>query len=277
MVDPAWRDIPFTADKLVHNMDGPFIVDGKPRVVDISVIQPAAGISIYSSEYRPTWSLLEQHKYIIKVTEKYPDRLIGCFIFNPHFGVEAGLKVMEKLVKKHGFGMIKLHPQLHDYRPDLADHFTHPILEKAVKLKIPVLIHTGDPPYGVPVLLAPLVESFPDAKIIIAHLGTQMISYAWEAIYLAKKNDNLFLETGWAPCQKRLKEAVNAVGPERVVFGTDTPAQEVGTWLRMVEVLCWDPPIGVNLSVEDREKIFGDNMAKLLGVGRHKKIKNRRR
>ncbi len=246
-------------------MDGPFFVDGKPRVVDITVVQPSVGVSIYSSD-RPTWSFREQHQYIVEVTEKYPDKLIGCFIFNPHFGVDEGLQVLREFVKEKRFRMVKLHSQLHDYRPDIADNFTHPIVEEAVKLKIPVLIHTGDPPYGDPILFAPLIESFPDAKIILAHMGTQMISYAWEAMYLAKKNDNVFLETGWTPCQKRLKEALSAAGPDRLVFGTDTPAQEVGVWLRMLEVLCWDQPIGVKLSLEDREKIFGNNMAKLLGI-----------
>jgi hypothetical protein len=38
----------------------------------------------------------------------------------------------------------------------------------------------------------------------------------------------------------------------------------MGSQLRTLEVLGWEPPIGISLSAEERELLYGDNMAKLL-------------
>ena len=38
----------------------------------------------------------------------------------------------------------------------------------------------------------------------------------------------------------------------------------MGSQLRTLEVLGWDPPIGIRLPSAERERLYGDNMAKLL-------------
>jgi len=42
LVDEAWRHTgePFTGERLLKMMDGPYIINGKPRRIDMGFIQP---------------------------------------------------------------------------------------------------------------------------------------------------------------------------------------------------------------------------------------------
>ena len=162
------------------------------------------------------------------------------------------------------FRMVKLHPTLHNYWPQEAN-LTYPILEEAAALDIPVLIHTGEPPYSVPALLDPVARDHPNVNIIIGHFGTQKISYADDAINVARHNPNVYLETGWGALP-RVIEGVKAIGPERLVFGSDSPPQDIFSQLRIVECLHRKPPLGVNLSEDDVFRILGGNLLRLMGL-----------
>ncbi|MBI3059576.1 MAG: amidohydrolase [Deltaproteobacteria bacterium] len=254
----VWNHPPFTAEELVRLMDGPFPILGAGRRVDRAVVQPHSGETLRADQ-----SFGEQHGYVTEVVKKYPDRLVGCFHINPHLGVEAALKELKRLVQEGGYRAVKLNPSLHGYMPPRSRALLDPIFETAAKLRLPIIVHMGDTPFAVPVLMAPLAEAHPQTKIILAHLGTQKVSYADEAIYVARKNENIWLETGWGPLP-RIKEAVQAVGAGRLIFGSDCPIQEMGSQLRPIEVLAWKPPVGMNLPEADVERIMGDNMADLL-------------
>jgi hypothetical protein len=254
----VWNHPPFTAEELIRLMDGPFPILGKARRVDRAVVQIHSGETL-----RADLSFGEQHRYVTEVVNKYPARLVGAMHINPHLGVEKSLAELKRLVKDGGYRVIKLNPSLHGYMPPRSRALLDPIFETAAKLRLPVIVHMGDTPFAVPVLMAPLAEAHPQTKIILAHLGTQKVSYADEAIYVARKNDNIWLETGWGPLP-RIKEAVQAVGAGRLIFGSDCPIQEMGSQLRPIEVLAWKPPVGMNLPEADVEKIMGDNMVALL-------------
>jgi predicted TIM-barrel fold metal-dependent hydrolase len=254
----VWNHPPFTAEELIRLMDGPLPILGKSRRVDRAVVQVHSGETL-----RADLSFGEQHRYVTEVVAKYPERLVGAMHINPHFGVDKALDELKRLVKDRGYRVIKLNPSLHAYLPPRSRALLDPIFETAAKLRLPIIVHMGDTPFAVPVLMAPLAEAHPQTKIILAHLGTQKVSYADEAIYVARKNDNIWLETGWGPLP-RIKEAVQAVGAGRLIFGSDCPIQEMGSQLRPIEVLAWKPPIGMNLPETDVEKIMGDNMAELL-------------
>ena len=251
---------PFKAEELLDYMDGPFTILGRPRRVELALIQPHTGETIV-----PGTTVLDQHQYIAASVRKYRDRLLGIVMVNPNLGLDSIIRDMEQLIKEEGFRAIKLHPTVHSYLPGKNTKLLFPIIEAAAGLRAPIIIHTGDSPFALPVLMAPLAEAFPAATIIIAPLGTQKVTYADEAVYLARKNDNVFLETSWAVLP-RLKEAVAALGPERLLFGSDCPLLEIGSQLRTVEVLAWKPPLGMGLDERSVERIMGGNMAEILGV-----------
>src|SRR5438270_284496 len=83
-----------------------------------------------------------------------------------------------------------------------------------------------------------LIEPFPKVTFILGHFGTQRVVLADEAIYVARQNKNVYLDTGWGALP-RIKEGIAALGSERLVFGSDCPIQEIGSQLRPIEVLTW--------------------------------------
>lgn len=272
IIDKAWKHggTPFTAERLLKLMDGPFTISGKTRRVDVSIVQPPPGNTVWINGLGEGAAGIRKYMaYIREIVDKYPDRLIGCFTYNPRFGVEEGVSEFERHVKENGFKMLKIHSNMHAYRPDRATEWIFPVVEKAARLKVPILIHTGDPPYSIPSQFYPVIDHFPDAKIILAHFGIQTgASYTFEAAWIAKKNENVFVETGWC-FQSRLVEFAELLGPEKLIFGTDSPPNEPSVWLRMLEVLTWDYPQGMRMNEEDLEKIMGNNIAEMIGLKMH--------
>ena len=44
-----------------------------------------------------------------------------------------------------------------------------------------------------------------------------------DAIEVAKKNDNVYIDTSEVPLCYEIKEFVDALGPQKIFFGTDAP------------------------------------------------------
>ena len=260
--DAGWARTPAPIEKIIEEMNGPFVIDGEERMVDMALCQPAAWETIYHAENHG-YGFFEQHSYVIECVRRFPDRIIGCMNLNPRFGVAKGLTVLEELISTKGFRALKLHANHHVYRPEAAQKLLNPIFDKASRLRIPVLIHTGDTPFSSPAQWAEYIERYREVNVILCHYATQMISYAYEAVYIAKKNPNVYLEIGWAP-QSRLREGVITLGDDRLIFGTDTPPNEMSVWIKMVESMMKDPPLGSSLSREGLRRILGENLKGLL-------------
>jgi predicted TIM-barrel fold metal-dependent hydrolase len=239
-------------------MDGPFWVDGQWRRVDRALLQPLIAMSEAADP-------LAHHRYVAELVAAHPDRFVGCFVANPLLDTELTLTCLRQLVEQSGFRAVKFHPTVHGYMPFRSRDRIEPILREAARLGVPVMFHQGDPPFGHPSQLTGMMEDNRDVTFILAHFATQRVVMADEAIYVARMNPNVLLESSWVDLP-RVKEGVAALGPGRIMFGSDCPVQEMGTQLRTLETLGWDPPIGIGLAPESRELMYGDNLAKLLGV-----------
>jgi predicted TIM-barrel fold metal-dependent hydrolase len=268
-VDAAWRHggNPFTGERMLKMMDGPYMVNGKPRRVDIGVIQPPPGNTVWSDGMRGGREGIRDYMaYCAKLAQQYPDRFIGNFTFNPRFGVENGVAELEFHVKEYGFKMMKLHSNMHAYRPDRALDWIRPAVKKCADLGIPVMLHTGDGPYSIPTQFYPIIKEFRDVNFIIAHFGIQTGGvYCFEALWMVIDSPNVYVESGWL-LQSRIVEFVQMMPKDRMTLGSDSPPNEPGMWIHEQAVLCQDFPQGCNLSEEDLEGYLGNNAAKLLGL-----------
>lgn len=268
-VDAAWRHggNPFTGERMLKMMDGPYMVNGKPRRVDIGVIQPPPGNTVWSEGMRTGREGIRDYMaYCAKLAQQYPDRFIGNFTFNPRFGVENGVAELEFHVKEYGFKMMKLHSNMHAYRPDRALDWIRPAVKKCADLGIPVMMHTGDGPYSIPTQFYPIIKEFRDVNFIIAHFGIQTGGvYCFEALWMVIDSPNVYVESGWL-LQSRIVEFVQMMPKDRMMLGSDSPPNEPGMWIHEQAVLCQDFPQGCNLSEEDLEGYLGNNAAKLLGI-----------
>jgi predicted TIM-barrel fold metal-dependent hydrolase len=246
---------PFTVESLIQHMDEKVLANGGR--IKYAVVQGPTPRDPKGFDYQ------KQHDYLIQSIGKYPDRLFGMMYINPLMDVEQALTVLEGLVSK-GIKAVKLHPRISVFRPDSNAKQIAPILEKCAKLKLHVHIHSGDP-FSEPSRIEPLAESFPDLPIVICHFGSQMISYALDAIGVAKRRKNVLLELNSYPME-RLREGVKTVGPAQFIFGSDCPINDIWSWVNSIEVLKKPAPLGVGLSEQETEMILGGNLARLLNV-----------
>ena len=156
-----------TGERLIEVMDGPYIINGKPRRIDTAFIQPPQGNTIYTwtdGERSGRESIDDYMAYTVELTQKYPDRLLGCFVYNPRCGPENGAEAIEFYAKEHGFKMVQLQANMHAYRPDRALDWLRPALQKCADLGLIVKLHTGDGPYSIPSEWYPLIREFPSVE-----------------------------------------------------------------------------------------------------------------
>lgn len=147
------------------------------------------------------------------------------------------------------FRGVKLHPLLDGYHPD--DPAVHPIIELLIERQLPALIHCGHPIFTLPWSIEELIRRYPEARIILGHMGHGNIIYINAAIDVAERNPNVYLETSGMPMHSKIREAVERVGPDRVLYGSDTPFHHPSVELAKVRVS--------GLSTEMTDRVLGEN------------------
>ncbi len=150
------------------------------------------------------------------VTRKYPILRHQCSV-NPRAG-EVAVAELGRCVEKHNTVAIKFHNWLQGISAVDASMF--PLMEEAARLRLPVFFHDGSPPYCTSDQVCHLAKLFPEATIVLVHFG--MNDFGRQAVRAVTKYDNVFFTC----CGARLdflREALQRVGPERMLYGSDFP------------------------------------------------------
>jgi len=202
----SWAQVSCTAEQLLQEMD------------QFNVEQAIL--------FAPDNDLVKQ------AVEKYPNRLVGYVWPNPNqpFAVD----LVKKAMREWGFKGIKLHPLLHAFLP--TDNSVLPIMDVARNLRIPVAIHSGHAPFSLPWSIGELAEIYPDVRIVMLHMGHGHGVYIQAAIRTAKKYDNIILETSGMPMHTKIREAVDTIGEQRVVYGSDIPFHHTSVEMQRVKM-----------------------------------------
>lgn len=191
----------------------------------------------------------------LNAVKKYPERLIGLVWINPHEG-NLALQKIDKAINEWKFRGIKMHPLIDSFLPD--QEIVYPIMEKARKYRVPVLFHCGHPPWSLPWHFGNLAEVYPDVTIILGHMGHGHIVYINGSIDVARKHENIILETSAMPMHRKIKEAVEKVGEDRVIYGSDMPFGHPSFEIRKVEVS--------GLSERQIEMVLSTNARKIFRI-----------
>ncbi len=196
---------------------------------------------------------IEGHNRIHRFAQAHPGQVWGVVDMHPRHLEEDYCREVRRCVRDLGFVAIKLHPYLHGVNPN--NSCTTKCFDMARELSVPIIIHTGlGIPFSLPALVTRRARQYPDVKIVLAHAGGQMFSQ--EAIFIAEMFENIYLEPSW--CQAyRIKEFCSTLGKERVIFGSDGPANT------MVEIAKVE---SVNLPQEQREWYFAKAARKLYNL-----------
>jgi len=189
--------------------------------------------------------------YIAEFVKRYPNRLIGFACIVPRW-YKLAVQEVERAAKQLNMKGLKLHPAANCWHANSP--LVYPVVEKAIELGLPMLFHSGHDEYSHPHNLGDLAKRYPEATFIMGHTGEEAVI---EGIEVARQNENIFIDTtGSYNLYHILHHAIDRIGEDRIVFGSDFPAYNPGPEIAKVR--------DVDLNDRQVEKIMGENMAKLL-------------
>lgn len=182
-----------------------------------------------------------------EAVREHPERVSGLVRVNP-FDDEA-VEIIEKAVGEWGFKGVKINPFFNNFLPDSKT--VHPVMEAAGRLHVPVLIHCGHPPWSLPWGFERLADRFPDVRIVMAHMGHGHIVYINGALDVAEDYDNIAVDTAGMTMHSKIKEAVERLGDDRVMYGSDMPLGHPAWEIPKVKIS--------GLSEEHLQRVLHDN------------------
>lgn len=156
---------------------------------------------------------------------------------------------------------LKIHPILQRLAPE--DPFYFELLEAFAPYGRPVIAHTGEfdyyivkdgcAAYGDTLRFEKLVAAFPQVPFILGHMG---LYYPEKALELARRHENVYLETSFQTL-RNVKEAIKVAGRERVMFGSDWPESDSKYALKIARKATGE-------DAELRERLTGANILALV-------------
>jgi len=207
-----------------------------------------------------------QNRFLADCVRAHPDRLSAFAAIHPAAG-----DALEEVHRARGEGLIglgELSP--HSQRTSLADPTWRAIMALAGELKLPVNLHVTDPqskPFPGRIETPPaecieLARAFPTTIFILAHWGGGM---AFEAENRLLKN--LYFDTAASPLMYQSdvwRRAVDAVGAERILFGSDNPLRLYPKTESGTGVAAFVDEARTELSSRELDQVLSGNAARLL-------------
>lgn len=217
--------------------------------------------------------------YLVNERRPSVDEILEVVGDDPRLGVVAGVSyrnyraadlahLRDLLAAKRVRGL-KLYPGYEPYF--VSDPRMRVVYELAGEFGVPVMIHTGDTfdprgklKYAHPLEVDEVAVDFRDVTFVICHIGNPWITDAMEVIY---KNDNVvgdisgftlkhFEERFERYMLSQVEEVIAFAGDRsKLLYGTDWPICDMGSYLRFVEKL--------QLSESEREQILWQNSVRV--------------
>jgi len=191
-----------------------------------------------------------------EAVRKFPDRLIPYAYALPSYERPV-IDEIDRAVATLGFRGIKIHIG----ECTLAEYVIDPVIELAGRREVPCLIDCA----GDHEVITRMSETFPETKIIVAHLGRYLCNEGAlidRFIGLAMAHRNIYLDISGVIIPSKIAEAVRRVGSERIIFGTDGPDKKPDTATHARNEL--EKVRRLNLEPTDQRAIFGHSIASLL-------------
>jgi len=214
--------------------------------------------------------------------KRHRNRFVGMFMLDPTKPDAA--ETAATAIDQHGLRGICLFPAMHQF--SIQDDRVLGVFEVAAERPgTVVFVHCGvlsvgvrkllgipcafDISLGNPLHLNAVANAYPKVKIIVPHFGAGMFR---EALMLADQCPNVLFDTSssnkWIQYDPGLtltavyKAALSVVGPDRLLFGTDSSFFPRG-WVRDVYEQQSAVLDELGADVEVREKVFGGNFERI--------------
>jgi len=262
-VMPAYRDYmdDNECDKLVKRMD--------ESGIDITVIIVVDNIDYGFDNER----IMRINERCAGAAAKHPGRIIALAGIDPRRPDAPTL--FRRCIEELNMKGLKWHPD-HGYYPNSDEAYA--VLEVANELGVPLLTHCGPLPdsrakYSYPIYLDDIAFDFPNIDIIAAHMG-DIWWRDWAALARYKKNIygdlamwQMMAESKPHLFRRYLREILDIVGPDQVLFSSDSPIYEPlisnQRWIEMIKSLPGKDDDGIKFSDAEVEAILGGNAARI--------------
>lgn len=194
---------------------------------------------------------------VLRAMEQFPGRIYGYATVNPNYPESEVVAEMERCISAGMVG-IKIHPDTHQCH---VDHEKYRVVwEFANERRLPLLSHTGTAGRCAVKTFEKLAETYPNVTIILGHAGFGSEG-ADQSIEAGSKCSNIYVEiTGSTIVYGTLERMVQALGADRVLFGTDLPFIDPRPQLGRVAF--------AKISEDEKRKILGLNASRIFGIGR---------
>ena len=193
----------FTAEDLVRSMDEYQI--------------ERSGLSILNGTV-----CRELNDKTLEAVKQFPDRIIGYAYINPR---EANaIDEVHRCLQMPEFRGVKFHSWKHGYFPD-NNSALDGIIDAIAEYNVPILTHTGTPPLSLPQQWAAIAKRHPDVTFVFAHIG--YLDYGYGCVEAVKDLPNVLVGTSGQVEIPILQKAIDDLGADRIVFGSDWPYKYV--------------------------------------------------
>jgi len=172
--------------------------------------------------------------YVAEYVKQNPTRFFGFASVNPNR--KGSHRILEEAYRDLGLRGLKVAPIYQMFDP--LSNMCYPLYAKAEELGMPMMWHQGTSyvQYGPlelsnPVILDKIARSFPDLKMIIAHMGHPWIL---ETLCVVRKQPNVYTDIS-ALCTRpwqlynAMVYAMEYGVTDKLLFGTDFPFFDCNT------------------------------------------------
>ncbi|MDO8682136.1 MAG: amidohydrolase family protein [Armatimonadota bacterium] len=224
--------------------------------------------AIFSSVRAIMEDCRDANKQIAAWISQYPDRMYGYITLNPHYP-EIWKRDLETYTENPQFVGVKLHAAWHSCPINSKPYAS--IFKWCEEMKLPILAHSYDPTPdnmspSAPERLARVAQER-DVQIVMGHMGGNPIR-GIKACASSGPNLSLEISAGrenagqhYAWDLLRVRRAIDALGPERVLFGSDMPLVD--------PAICFGAIKDSELTPEEHDLVMWKNAARIFGVCSH--------
>jgi hypothetical protein len=214
---------------------------------------------------------------LARVVRRHPRRFTGMAHHPMRPGAGAEMRRAADELGLVGYKQLAPLTELPFEDPALRD-----LWEALAERRMPALIHFGylgrgggvvAHPRMSPLSLFPVARDFPEIPFVVPHFGAgywqDLLALCWSLpnVHVDTSGSNQWIR--WMPYPLTLEDlfrkAFETIGPERVLFGTDSaffPRGFAQRYLHDQLRACYT----LNLPEEDAAKVFGGNAASLFGL-----------
>lgn len=199
----------------------------------------------------------ESNRYIGREAQKNK-RMVPFGWANIREGAEKAREDARLCLEEYGCAGVKLNGAQNEYYIDCPEAMS--VMEVVAARNGMIAFHIGAdyPDFTDPIRAERAARAFPDTKFLMVHMGgAGEPDVSQRVIETAARNPNMYLVGSAIPAAK-VKAAIDTLGPDRILFGSDTPFYDAADVIREYDRML------SGYDEEVRRKIMGENAGRLL-------------